>query len=84
MDEGIQAARGLIDKCRFDEVRCTTGLEALRLYRRDYNEKRMAFSDKPLHDWTSHAADAFRYLALGLREPTKRPPPRETAGSWMG
>ena len=84
VDDGIQAARGLIDKCRFDEVRCTTGLEALRLYRRDYNEKRMAFSDKPLHDWTSHAADAFRYLALGLREPTKRPPPRETAGSWMG
>lgn len=84
VDDGIQAARALIDKCRFDEVRCTEGLEALRLYRRDYNEKRMAFSDKPLHDWTSHAADAFRYLALGLREPAKRRDRRESAGSWMG
>ncbi len=23
----------------------------------------------PLHDWTSHAADAFRYLATGLKAP---------------
>ena len=34
------------------------------------------FRDKPLHDWTSHAADAFRYLALGVRERYTPPPPR--------
>lgn len=67
VEEGINAARVLLATCRFDEAKCSAGLKALKLYRRDWNEERKVFSDRPRHDWTSHAADAYRGLALGLK-----------------
>ena len=70
IEDGIEAARSIIPRCYFDEKKCTTLVEALRQYRKDYDEKRKVYRDKPLHDWTSHAADAFRYLALGTRDLT--------------
>lgn len=85
VQEGINASRVLMPKCWFDQTRCAQGLKALRLYRREYNEERKVFSDKPLHDWTSHAADAFRYLAMGIEKPRpKRNSADHGAGSWMG
>ena len=65
--------------CWFDESKCREGLEALRQYRADYDEKKRVFRDEPRHDWTSHTADAFRYMAMAWRElrPEKPPePPR--------
>ena len=67
VDDGIQAARSMLAKCWFDEERCGRGIEALRQYRRDFDEKLKTFKGRPLHDWTSHGADAFRYLAVGYR-----------------
>jgi len=64
--DGINAARLIIPRCWFDEEKCDKGIEALRNYRREYDEKRKVFHDRPLHNWCSHAADSFRYLALGL------------------
>jgi phage terminase large subunit len=66
VDDGIQAARLFLRKCVFDAVKCKQGIEALKQYRTEYDEKAKAFKQRPLHDWTSHAADAFRYLALGI------------------
>ena len=66
--DGIQAVRMLLPTCWFDEKKCKDGIEALRMYRRDYDEKRQEFRIRPLHDWTSHYADAFRYFAVGHRE----------------
>lgn len=66
--DGIQAVRQLLPRCWFDIEKTKTGLDALRNYRREYDEKRAVFYDRPLHDWSSHAADSFRYLAIGLRE----------------
>jgi hypothetical protein len=65
--DGIQAVRRIIPRCWFDP-KAKQGLDALRNYRRHYDEKRAVFHDRPLHDWSSHAADAFRYLATGLDE----------------
>jgi len=65
--DGIQAARRLIPRCWF-HTRVNSGLNALRNYRREHDERRNTFYDKPLHDWSSHYADAFRYLAIGLDE----------------
>jgi phage terminase large subunit len=65
VEDGINAARLLIPQCWFDGTKCARGIEALRQYRNDWDEKLKVFKNKPLHDWTSHAADAFRYLALG-------------------
>lgn len=67
VEDGINAARVLLPACWFDGERCKQGLEALRQYRRAYDDKRRDFLPTPLHDWTSHSADAFRYLAMGLR-----------------
>jgi len=65
--DGIQAVRRLLPRCWFDK-NVKQGLDALRNYRRNYDEKRNVFFDSPLHDWCSHAADSFRYLAVGLDE----------------
>jgi hypothetical protein len=63
--DGIQATRRLLPQCWFDH-KTKAGLDALRNYRREYNERQQVFYDKPLHDWSSHASDAFRYLAISL------------------
>jgi hypothetical protein len=65
--DGIQAVRRLLPRCWFDK-NVKQGVDALRNYRRNYDEKRNVFFDTPLHDWCSHASDAFRYLAVGLDE----------------
>ena len=67
IDDGIQAARSMLNRCWFDEEKCNRGVEALRQYRREFDEKTKTWRGKPLHDWTSHSADAFRYLAIGYQ-----------------
>jgi hypothetical protein len=67
IEDGIDCVRSIFNRCWFDVDRCERGIEALRQYRKDFDEKKRVFRDKPLHDWSSHAADAFRYLAWGLR-----------------
>jgi phage terminase large subunit len=66
--DGIQAVRRLLPRCWFDAEGTKEGLSALRNYRRVFDEKRNVFFDTPLHDWASHYADAFRYMAIGLVE----------------
>jgi hypothetical protein len=70
--DGIGAARLTIPRMWFDKVKCAIGLDALRQYREKIDEKRQV-SMGPLHDWTSHAADAFRYLCIGHREVAEKP-----------
>jgi phage terminase large subunit len=67
IEDGIQQARTMLAKCWFDEENCKRGIEALRQYRRDFDEKNKAWRSRPLHDWTSHGADAFRYMAVGYK-----------------
>lgn len=66
--DGIQAVRMLLPTCWFDREKCREGIEAIKMYRREYDEKRQEFRTAPLHDWTSHYADAFRYFAVGHSE----------------
>ncbi len=68
IDDGIEAVRTTLPKCWFDEKKCSHLIESLRQYRKDFDEKNKVFRDKPLHDWTSHPADAFRYLCVGIRD----------------
>lgn len=83
--DGIQAARLLFAKLVIDETKCRSLIEALQNYRWDYNEKLGQFKSHPLHDWSSHAADAFRYLAVGHKDPQKRETHRSrpSAVGWM-
>jgi phage terminase large subunit len=77
--DGIQAVRMLLPTCWFDKDKCKDGIEAMRMYRREYDEKRQEFKLNPLHDWTSHFADAARYFAVGHAERAPaRPLPKQS------
>lgn len=82
VDDGIQAVRRMLPNCWF-HPKTKQGLDALRNYRREYDEKRQVFYDKPLHDWSSHAADAFRYLAVGLNTTTTWGKPLNVSTKWI-
>lgn len=70
--EGIQAARATLPRCHFDKTNCEDGIEHLKSYHREWDEEKMMFLDNPVHDGSSHAADAFRYLSLVWKHPTTR------------
>lgn len=72
VQDGIQAVRLMLPRCWFDAEKCKDGIEALRQYHREWDQDRRAFKDSPAHDWSSHAADAFRYGAVAYR--AVRPP----------
>jgi hypothetical protein len=75
-EDGIDQVRLLLPRCWFDAEKCARGLEALRHYRSEWDARRQDFRQQPRHDWSSHAADALRYLAMGLREESETPMPR--------
>lgn len=66
--DGINAARMTLKRSWFDANRCKYGIEALRQYHAEYDEKAKVFKTTPKHDWSSHCADAWRYLAMAWRE----------------
>lgn len=67
-DDGHNAVRAILPRCRFDMENCADGIEALRQYRREWDDKNRTFRDRPLHDWCSHPADGFQTLALGIKD----------------
>lgn len=69
--DGIHGVRDLLSRCWFDEKKTRQGLEALRLYRSDWDEVKRVASLRPVHDWTSHAADAMRYFAVEMSKGSK-------------
>ncbi len=68
VEDRIHAAKLTIPKCRFDGGRCASGLEALRQYKQEWDDKARVFKNTPKHDWASHPADAFGYMAMAWRE----------------
>lgn len=68
IDDGIQAVRDILPRCYFDFEACKRGVSALQQYHKLWNEATKTFLPRPCHDWTSHAADAFRMLAVAYNE----------------
>jgi len=64
--QGIDLARGIISRCWFDETKCARGVQSLENYTKEWDEKRVCWKSRPLHNQFSHGADAFRYLAISL------------------
>lgn len=84
--DSINAARTIFPNIWFDRENCADGLNCLRHYRYEVDPDTGMFSKNPLHDQYSHGADAFRYIALMIKEPAK-PRKRQVvapAGGWMG
>ena len=68
IQDGINAVRGLIPIMWFDEEKCEHLLECLMQYREDYDARLLTLKSKPLHDWTSHSADAIRYGCMAFKD----------------
>jgi len=67
LDDGINAVRRTLPLCVFHPRTETGGLDALEQYRREWDDDKKAFRANAVHDWTSHPADAFRYLSMAWR-----------------
>lgn len=67
VDDGIQAVRSMLGQCWFSAEHCQDGIECLKQYHREWDDNNLVWKGTPKHDWASHGADAFRYLAIGYR-----------------
>src|SRR5207237_1347704 len=93
VDDGINAAKLMLPRCQFNADTCAPGLEALRQYVQEWDDKARVFKSNPKKDWASHPADALRYLAMGWREHIEEKPPESkplfipnqemTIGDWI-
>lgn len=72
--DGRQAARALINRMVVD-TRCEDGIEAVKQYRFEWDDDKKCFRDSEVHDWTSHPADALRYMAIAWQ--CERPQPEK-------
>lgn len=68
IEDGIDAVRRILPRCFFDKNKCAFLIEALKNFQKEYNEKLMKYKDSPVKDWSIHAADAMRYLAVSFKE----------------
>lgn len=66
--EGIEMTRQVFDQCWFDSEKCDEGIKALSNYQRRYDEERDTYMERPLHNWASNGADAFRQFAQGYQQ----------------
>jgi hypothetical protein len=69
--DGIHATRTMLSRPTvfIHKTKCARGIDALRNYSRNWDRVKGIFLDTPKHNWASHGADAFRYLALDLADP---------------
>jgi phage terminase large subunit len=68
-EDGIEAIRGMLSRCWFDEEHCKRGISALKGHKKEWNDKMMVYADHPVHDWTSHAVDSMQTGAITNPEP---------------
>ena len=66
VQSGIDLVRRVLINVWFDLTRTNEGLRALKEYHKEWNETKQMYEDKPCHDWSSHGADGFRYLAQAV------------------
>ena len=71
VEHGIEKGRAILSKAFIDETKCADGIHALNNYKYEWDDNRQAFKDKPLHDWSSDGADAWRYMAYAFEDNMK-------------
>ena len=79
LEDGRNAVRRTLPLCVFHPRTEVGGIDALEQYRREWDDEKKAYRASHVHDWTSHPADAFRYLSCAWRPARSRtvtPPPR--------
>lgn len=68
VQDGIEGVRNILPRCWFSRMACAVGIEHLKGYHKEWDSSRQVFRKTPVHDNNSHGADAFRTLAMGLKE----------------
>lgn len=76
VEDGIQAVRAIFSRCWIDAEACERGIDGLSSYCKEWDEDKQIYKDTPLHNWASHPADAFRGLAVSIRDKYVPPEPR--------
>lgn len=92
VDDGINAVRMLLGRTWMDRRKTERLRECLGQYHREWNDRLGVYRSEPAHDWSSHASDAVRTLAVGLRDPKPETRPKrevvqlrgEAGQAWMG
>lgn len=74
VESGIDHARRLFRRMWVDKDKCKEWIRLIPQYTKDYDEKKKMFKDTPLHDWTSHGADMYRYASLVIDKMTQDTP----------
>lgn len=80
--EAVEAARSVFASCDFDEFGCAVGIKRLRHYRKEWDDAREVWKDRPRHDDNSHGADGFMTFACGWSEPAVTRTPRRRKTGW--
>ena len=79
LEDGIHSLKMVLPRCWFNVENTKPLIDALRQYHRKYNEKMKMFSNKPVRDWSSHACDSARYMAMSINDlPNKQRPNQKT------
>jgi len=68
ISEGIDAVHAMFPKLWIDEKKCSEGIRMLDNYRREWDDRLAKWSHKPFADINSHAADALRMMAIGMKK----------------
>lgn len=80
IDDGINACRSIFSRCYFDKTKTSRGVNALKNYRKEWDEKNKVFKSNPKHDWASHGADGFRTFGVGYKKDAVYTPPNDVGG----
>ena len=81
--QAIAATRAAFARFQFDEQGCGLGLRRLRAYRKEWDEGRVVWKDRPRHDEASCGADAFLTFACSGYTPPQPIPPRKRDLGWV-
>ncbi len=84
IDDGIHSCRMLFGIIKFDGINCKDGIEKVKTYRYEFDDSKSMYKEKPIHDYTSHAADAFRYLCMAYSEQLEKKFPLPTKQKMFG
>ena len=71
VQNGIDAGRALFSRLWVDKEKCREWLNLIPQYTKEYDEDKKIFKDSPLHDWTSHGADEYRYASIVINKMTE-------------
>lgn len=77
IEDGIESVRSAFSKIWIDEFHCKDLIKCLENYRQEYDPKKRVYKNQPLHNWSSHAADAMRYLCISLSKTSDGTTPEE-------